>query len=89
MRRYICEIDALLNDIRFFSFPIVKFLPTGWMDGWISSYPSFPLILQINSLLGRRTGYLFGQWNIDGYHFEEIIGIIFIPLCNCELIRWN
>lgn len=35
MRRYICEIDALLNDIRFFSFPIVKFLPTGWMDGWM------------------------------------------------------
>lgn len=70
MRRYICEIDALLNDIRFFSFPIVKFLPTGWMDGWISSYPSFPLILQINSLLGRKTGYLFGQWNMDGYHFE-------------------
>lgn len=38
MKRYICEIDALLNDIRFFSYPIVKFLPSGWMNGWLDGW---------------------------------------------------
>lgn len=45
MKRYICEIDALLNDI-LVSFPFrpVPCHPDGWMD----TYP-FPLIPQINA----------------------------------------
>lgn len=88
MRRYICEIDALLNDIRFFSFPIVKFLPTGWMDGYRRIHLFLLFSKLIRCLVGGQDICLDNGTSTDIIS-REIIGIIFIPLCNCELIRWN